>query len=430
MKRFLVFLCVFPVLSLSAWGQDAVAPEIRTSLEKNSAIPGQPVIYRVSILVPTWLPAPPEFPSFEAPNVMVRLPSRASGPTSETVNGETWSGVSRTYRFYPMAAGTFQIPAGTIKVTYADPETREPVSVVAASGGFEIIGQVPPGAETLDPFLGANSVTLERSVDGTPDQMREGDALTITTVVTVSGVSPMFVPPVQEENTIVGLASYPKEPVLQEKEDRGILSGSRTTETALVAETAGNYTIPEISLSWYNLDSGKIETVTAPAIPIAVSGAASAPVDAPATTEWRSLIGLIAFLGVLSLCLFFIWRRFSPRVLGAANRARNNYLASEPYLFRRLVSSIKRKDIQSVMHLSTSWKRAAGNLMTGAEWNNYEKALYLCSALSFDGERTYTQDDLQKRWSSLLTEARTIRKIALKIRKARKTQDLGDLNPI
>lgn len=413
-----------------ASAQDTQIPEIRTSLEKDTAVPGQPLIYRITVLVPTWLPSPPVFPSYETANVVVRLPSRASGPTSETINGETWSGVTRSYRLYPMTAGTFQIPPGTIKVTYADPDNQQPVVVDAQTEGFQITGKIPDGADGLDPFLAAKSLTLDRTVEGAAEDMKVGDALTVTTVAKVSGVAPMFVPPLAQESPGDGVATYPKEPVLDEKEDRGLLSGTRTEETTLVAEAPGTYSIPEKTLSWYNLDSGSVETATVPEISFNVTGTAPAPPDQKATEfNWRGAALSAVLLGLALSLALFLWRRFSPGLIRLAETLKTRYRASEGYLFRNLVEAIKRRDLNGTIQCSSAWKRAALNGVQTVDWATFESALHACSSLSFSDEKDITRTEIETRWIHLQQTARIMRRNRRKSMRSTAHVCLPDINP-
>ena len=121
MRLALVLLLVLLAVPLASKAQEPAKPILRMEFKQTETIPGQPLVLRVTVLVPTWLPEAPVFPSLEVPNVMVRLPERASGPASERVKGETWSGVTRAYRLYPMKAGGFRIPPLPVTVTSADP---------------------------------------------------------------------------------------------------------------------------------------------------------------------------------------------------------------------------------------------------------------------------------------------------------------------
>ena len=56
-----------------ALAQEPPRPMLRTVLEAGSAIPGQPILLRITLLAPTWFPKPPVFASLDIPNVVVHL---------------------------------------------------------------------------------------------------------------------------------------------------------------------------------------------------------------------------------------------------------------------------------------------------------------------------------------------------------------------
>ena len=86
MTRLLLALVCFAA-PLFAAAQEAPTPILRTELESQTVLPSQAVELRLTVLVPTWLPEPPVFPSFEAPNLVVRAPAGASLSTNERVDG-------------------------------------------------------------------------------------------------------------------------------------------------------------------------------------------------------------------------------------------------------------------------------------------------------------------------------------------------------
>ena len=149
-------------LALPAAAQDtAAAPRLTVDFPETEAVPGQPLSLRLTVLVPTFMPEPPVWPSLETPNLLVRLPSRSTGPVSERIDGETWSGVSRHYRISPMVPGPMTLPPQEVVVTWQDLEasdvrqttlTTEAVSL--ASGGDRRLTAVYALAQLLLPALG------------------------------------------------------------------------------------------------------------------------------------------------------------------------------------------------------------------------------------------------------------------------------------
>jgi hypothetical protein len=428
MTRFLL-LAICLCFSNVAAAQEPSTPLLRTSLEKDTAIPGQPLLYRVTLLVPTWMPKPPVFPSFEAPNVVVRLPSRASSPTSERINGETWSGISRLYRLYPMVPGKFEIPAGTIKVTYADPETSKPVETDIQTEAFEITGQVPSGAEELDPFIAAKSLNLDRKVEGETDGLVAGDALKISTQISVSGVSPMFIPPTATDLKVEGLSVYSSEPVLEEKEDRGLLSGDRTEVSTVVAEFSGSYEFPELSLSWYNLDNGQIETATVPAISFDVTGAAPDVTQPAEPLNWRSLasqsLALVIVVALLTLGL----RRFFPHLMKFSQHRRDVFLSSEKFAFRQLQKKIKQRNFDAATRAGLEWQSRLNISDNSLDWTQFDAAVADLGATYYGHQSVGDKPGRDKLWRGLHLEAQGLRQQLRQNRKRTNANVLPGLNP-
>ena len=79
-----------PETGAVANGVDPGTPILRVDFPETEAIPGQFLTLRLTVLVPTFMPAPPVWLSFEAPNLLVRVPEGGTSPVSERIDGETW----------------------------------------------------------------------------------------------------------------------------------------------------------------------------------------------------------------------------------------------------------------------------------------------------------------------------------------------------
>jgi hypothetical protein len=402
---------------------------VKTVLEENTAIPGQSLIYRITLLVPTWLPTPPLFPNIEVPNVMVRLPSRASGPTSETIDGETWSGVTRSYRLYPLVPGRFQIPAGMIKVVYADPETRQPIETEVATEAFEIIGALPDGTQDLVPFLAANQISLDRQVEGDPASLQPGDALKIATKASISGAPPMVLPSLEGTRELDGVSFYPSEPVIEEKEDRGLLSGSREETFTVVAENAGEYEIPEYSLSWYNLKSGKIETAQVPSIHLSVVGGAEGESQETAGANLRSLLIGAGISLIFIVGLIFLSRWLAPRFLGAISERWSVFKYSETYAYLALRHQVYRRNFHAVYRTGTEWRSRLNELDAGLDWTNYDAALIELGKGHYRKTAPDKHSGMNIAWRRLETAIQDLRKTRSNRIRRHRQNSLPPLNP-
>ncbi|GAB4514026.1 MAG: hypothetical protein Tsb0019_11720 [Roseibium sp.] len=417
---------LFLLLS-SATARAAVEPILRMDMVESSAVPGQPITVRLTVLVPTWLLEPPVFPSFEVPNVLTRVPSRGTGPTSERVGSETWSGVTRSYRLSPMSPGRFRIPEGTVTLTFADPETRQPVRTDLAAPGFEIVGSLPPGAEDMAPFIAARSLSLERTVEGDPAALTAGDALVLSTVAKVSGVSPLFLPELVPVERIDGLSAYPQSPVIEEKEERGIVSGSRRETVTYMAEFAGRYTIPAQTLDWYNVDSGKVETVQLAAIDVTVTEpAVSEPLSSADGAMFRKAGPWLIAAGVAAVSVLVLLRLAgSARFQSFLERYRD----SEACAYRTLRRDLRSRNFVKASRSAVTWQNRVKRTNPNADWRAFDDALAILGEARFGSSPTTETPERANHWQAVARAARTVRHANGLAATARRSVKLPPLNP-
>ncbi|MEM1005659.1 MAG: hypothetical protein AAGK26_09760, partial [Pseudomonadota bacterium] len=265
----LLILCWLPA---QACAQQT--PLVTVEMTQTETVLGQPLTVRIKVLVPTFSPAPPEFPSLEIPGVLVRLPERASGPISEDVNGETWSGVQRSYRVYPLRPGEFEIPAQTVRITYAQEGGIDPIVVDLNTDAISFVATIPPGAENLDPMIVANGFSMTETLDP-PQDFEVGDAITRTVQANIAGTTGILIPSLVGENTSITLRAYPKDPDVSDSEERGVLSGTRTETITYLGVRPGEAVLPPIAVDWFNLQTGQVETTRVDGVTFAVTGSAA-----------------------------------------------------------------------------------------------------------------------------------------------------------
>ncbi|MDW4549238.1 hypothetical protein R5H32_07735 [Defluviimonas sp. D31] len=344
-------LLLLLALALPVCAQEG--PILQVEFAEAKAIPGQPLSLRLTVLVPTFLPEPPVWPAMEIPNVRVRIAS--SGPTSSQIGGATWAGVSRRYLLTPMIAGDFVLPAQEVAVSWADPETNAALRTALATEPIAFSGVVPAGAEGLDPFLAADTLTIEQDIVGETEGLAPGDSVIRSVTVTVEGASPMFLPVLLPAHDIPGFRAYASEPVVQEREERGVLSGTRSESVTLIAEGGGTGTAPVIELDWFKLSTGMVETARADPVPLSVDGppVSATPVEAPG--NWRR-IAVAALAGAAGLALLgLILRRLAPIVRRRAQERRARWLASERRAWRVLTQAIRRRDEAALRPALDEW---------------------------------------------------------------------------
>jgi len=332
-----VALLLLPAVAVSA-RDIGDSPIVRAAFPEDAVRVGAPATLRVTVLVPTWFPKAPVFPSFELPNAIVRLPPDSSYPISERVGGETWSGITRNYEVYPLLPATYRLSGQSLRVTWADPPGSSRVMDVPVPA-VSLMAQVPEGAAGLDPYLAGRSFTLERTVEGELQGLEVGDALVVEYTAELDGLPAIFLPPLVDAAPRPGLAIYADEPQVEDGD-----TARRTERLTLVFELGGGYALPAPRLRWFDTDSGEIRVAEVPPLTIEVTGA-PAPEDPDTDAVAVARSPTLRFLAALLLIGGGAWlaRLAGPRL--SAWRAQR--LASEAHAFRQLTRTLAGNDARA-----------------------------------------------------------------------------------
>ncbi|MEM8491028.1 MAG: hypothetical protein AAF756_09380 [Pseudomonadota bacterium] len=322
-----------------AWKAGAqTGPFVETSIEPDQVMVGEAATLSLALYVPTWFPSPPDFPSFELPNAITRVPANSARPTSKRIGRETWSGITRKYTIYPMLPGDYRLDQQTIKLTFANPG-KDPREAVIQTDEISFRAAVPEPAQGLTPYLAGTRLVLERSIDGDSnrglDALEIGDALSLTYSVELDGMPALFLPELLKPSKTPGISAYPGIPQTSEE---GAMSRRIETITYIV-NAGGTYVLPGAVLSWWNTASQTIEQATVPDLKISVAGPTLEESE-PALFDYR--YGLAALI-IGALAVFFL-RRSAFDLIEQIQQQRQLYRESERYHWRLLNGALKSND--------------------------------------------------------------------------------------
>lgn len=371
-------------------------PQVEVELDQTRIIPGQAATLRVTVLVPSWMPKPVEFPAFEAPNLRVRLPERATTSISRQIDGATWAGVSRRYLLSPMVPGNISLPAQDMVITYTD-ATGQPISVTVQTGQIDIAGIIPEGAEGLDPFIAASDLELVQDLSGPTADLAPGSSVIRTLTAKISGASPIILPRLGPPIDITGVKAYEDQPDITEQDDRGALSGQRIERSTLMAVGGGSGAVPEIRLDWFDLDTSRIETAVVAGFDISVTGP---PAKSDAPRDWRRIAMVGAALVALALALGYLL----PRLARWARSRRANWLASPGYARKALLHQIAMRDYPGTMAALSAWQAKVQDIAPACR-DRIDACLLQISAPIY-GQATPAQGNAQA-WQQLAKAVQT-----------------------
>jgi hypothetical protein len=385
MRKLLLFVLLFAPSLLQAQ-TGGTQPILRAKVvPADKVIVGQPVRLVVEVLVPNYFTGAPNFPPFELDGAIVTLSDDRPEHFNEQINGITFAGIRRFYLIYAEQPGKFVIPSVTISVPYASkpPETTKAnLNLPALTFTAALPVGATAGAKGLDYFLPTTQLTIRQQWSAPLSHLRVGDSLSRTVVVTAQKMQAMLIPPL-ELSAPEGVRVYPKNPEVEGKKSPigEFLAGVRTERASYVFTRAGDYTLPAVEISWWDLTAQKMKTSKLPAVEIQVNGADSyvselppEPPQGPAPTSRNNLrdylpVALKAALALLLLAVVvFLVYRLGPPLLGRITAARHRRQESEPAYWRRLNQALHRNDASHSYALLLAWIRRAHGDMSLSEF--------------------------------------------------------------
>jgi hypothetical protein len=284
---------------------------------------GQQVHIDVQVLVPNFFMSAPQFPTIDISGAVVTMPDESGVNLNDTIKGESYAGLQKTYVFVAQTAGTYTLPPAAITFRYAlEPGKPTEARVTLPPTVIEVVWPAGASAPSDGSSALASRITIDQTLDHDPTTLHVGDALTRTVVATAARTQAMFIPP-PEFTAPDGVRIYRKDPVLEdEQRDRvGLVAGHRTDRVVYTFDKPGTYALPALEVPWFNAQSNRQESARADAINVTVAAASTSasiapepppvPASAEPTSRYRLLI--LALTTVVALGPIWALRRLALR---------------------------------------------------------------------------------------------------------------------
>ena len=260
--------------------------------------------------------------------------------------GRRYRVTERRYAIFPQASGRLVLPplrfqakvleAGRPRSSVFDAVRTRNIRV--RSRPIELSVMEAP-ANAPEPWLPARSLALEESWS-TTGPVTAGDALTRRITMQASGLTAAQLPEL-DLGLPDGIKHYPEQAELDNLAGEQGLTGKRMQTIALVATRPGSYVLPEVAITWWNVDTGQAERTLLPSRTVEVLAATQAGgVDAPLPSDraagdgappadkagaapgyWRWLSALLALAWLLTLWFWRQDRRLGRQPVPAAGTA-------------------------------------------------------------------------------------------------------------
>lgn len=260
---------------------DDVSVEIETS--KDSLYTQEQLLLTVRLFTKVNLTGA-ELQPLDIPNALVI--SLGEKQYQTRINNNAAIVVETRYAVFPQKSGELIIPSLLYQVTKGSSQqdiwsraygnnTSNLLRLRTDEKHIEVLAGLNTNDTTQNSaWLPAKKLTLSEHWSTSPEQAKIGEPLTRTITITADGLTAgQLLPlPITEVN---GLNLYPdKAQTDDQKNDKGVV-GSRIETTAIVANRAGKFLLPEVKVKWWNTETKTFEEASIPATTIKVSGVAS-----------------------------------------------------------------------------------------------------------------------------------------------------------
>jgi hypothetical protein len=181
------------------------------------------------------------------------------------------------FALFPQQSGVLNIGPILAEVQYGgrarsifDPfQTRAEVRRVSSNQlTLEVVAK--PESFNAAHWFPSNDVELEEEWQGDLSQLVAGEPVTRIISLSAAGLTAAQLPELTMAD-IPGIKQYPDKPVFEDKRSAEGINSIRRQRTAIIPTGAGRYILPEISIPWWNLETGQQQVARIPARTIEVN---------------------------------------------------------------------------------------------------------------------------------------------------------------
>ncbi len=251
---------------LAAWvPARAQETKARASLDlKGEAWVGQRITLVVELLAPGYFTSAASFQLPDPPGMVLIPPTGSPVVGSETVDDVSYTVQRHELSVFASRGGPHTIPPLTVRFRFKrQPLDKETIAATVKTEPLPFVAKVPPGAEKLGAVISARNLTAVETWKPELGKAKAGDAFTRTITFTAPDVPAMAFPPFPA-GKIDGVGIYPKPPEVLDHSERGDFTGERRDSIAYVCQRPGQFTIPAVKLTWFDLEVKQLKIIAFP----------------------------------------------------------------------------------------------------------------------------------------------------------------------
>jgi len=220
-------------------------------------------------------------PSFEGAEASVY----GEDKNNQTVrNGIRYNTITRQYKMTATQAGRFDIDSplltGTVRKIVAvnnwqNRAIAEPINVRGERLNITIKA-IPDNYQ--GDWLVSDDLRLFEETDLTLQSYKVGDPITRSITLQIASIDKDKLPNIKL-NYPTSMRFYPDQDQLQEGKANGLTYGVRIIKHAIIADSEGTLTLPEVKLNWFNSRTNTAEVATLPAQTLTILPADQQPLN-------------------------------------------------------------------------------------------------------------------------------------------------------
>ena len=311
-----LFLVTGLVLPLSLYAQDdEVKAAVDISIEQGQETwAGQQVTLMLDLKTTGFSFSNTHFNLPEVSGAFLMQTDTTTVKLTEKVDGRDWQVIRYPLALYPQKADLLQVPPIDVRFTSSAGFGSTEKTFEFKTDPLELMVNLPPGAKPGELIVTTSSFELDHNWQPASGAANIGDAFTLTVNRSAGDISAMLLPPLPVFQTD-GLAAYPKAPDVNDKTDRGDLTGERIDSITWVVEQPGTYEIPGIRFQWWDPVSRELKQQIIPGLSmdipqVVTDGTVTAKTESPGKRSERSVPLWIAVItAAFAFMLWFYFRR-------------------------------------------------------------------------------------------------------------------------
>lgn len=246
------------------------------------------------------------------------------------IEGRRYAVVERRYALFPQQSGDLEIAPARYSARLWERSRLSSRKLFQSEKLRLTVQPIPPAPAAFPDAAWLPATQLVLTERWSPESLAVSAGEPVTRVLRLAAVGLLSNQlPEMPGFDAPGMRVYPDQPELETTDSADGVVGFRTERYAIIAADAGEYTVAELAVPWWNVTTGKWATATLPEVSLSVAsttlpGAADAQaeigVDNPDYTEtaaesetvWRTVSLALAAGWAVTLAAVF-WRRRDPK---------------------------------------------------------------------------------------------------------------------